>query len=77
MSVSIADRHSGSPLGGAFSTMNSNFFGKFHATLFGCMGASLLAVWLLNWRFGFELNPALLAAIIGASALTAFTRQLN
>jgi hypothetical protein len=51
--------------------MNSNLFWKFHATLFGCVGASLLVVWLL----GFELSPALLAAIIGTSALAAFTRQ--
>lgn len=55
--------------------MNSNFFEKFHATLFGCVGASLLLVWILNWRLGFELNPVLFAAILGVSALMAFARQ--
>ncbi len=55
--------------------MNSNLFWKFHTTLFGCVGASLLVVALLHWKLGFELNPFLLAAIIGISALTASTRQ--
>jgi hypothetical protein len=57
--------------------MNSNFFGKFHITLFSCIGAGLLAVGLLNWQIGLELNPVLLAAILGASALTASVRQLD
>jgi hypothetical protein len=55
--------------------MNSNLFWKFHATLFGCVGASLLVVWLLHGTLGFELSPVVLAAILGASALAASTRQ--